>query len=421
MSPRVIAVLGIGQLANWGVLYYAFAVLMPSVQADLNVPTWGVTGAFSLGLLVSALVAPTAGRWNDQGHAVRGIAIGAFAGASLLTAWAAFPGLVTLYVVWAGLGVCMATSLYEPAFAVITRTKAAPEDRLRALATVTLFGGLASTVFLPATAVLVASAGWRGATFALAGALALSSLMTVIGVAATSTSDGSPVTIQPVGLPQSSGHVRALAMLFGLSSLASASFVANLIPTLAERGIDQTTGALIGGLFGVTQLPGRAMMASRRVSLPGHSLLALSFGLQTVGLLSVATMVSPITASIGVATFAAGSGLTTLARPYLVQCLFPVDQIGFVNGHVSRAQQLTRAVGPIAASVMASSTSYTTVLLLASAGLAVLAFVASASPAFRPPASDRGEDSRKEMETRLSASADSATVETPGSTGGRCA
>jgi MFS family permease len=379
------AVLGFGQLVNWGVLYYAFAVLLPSVQADLNVPTWGVTGAFSLGLLVSALVAPTAGRWNDQGHAVHGIAIGAFAGAILLTAWAAFPGLVTLYVVWAGLGVCMATSLYEPAFAAITRTRAAPEARLRALATVTLFGGLASTVFLPATAFLVAWAGWRGATFALAGALALSSLMTIVGVPAAPSEDDSPAHDSRDRLPQTPRRVGALAVLFGLSSLASASFVANLIPTLAERGIDPTTGALVGGLFGVMQLPGRAMMASRRVSLPGHALLALSFGLQTVGLLCVATIPSAIAASIGVATFAAGSGLTTLARPYLVQCLFPVDQMGFVNGHVSRAQQLTRAVGPIAASVAASGTSYTAVLLIASAGLAVLAFVASGAPTFRTP------------------------------------
>jgi MFS family permease len=400
MSPRIIAVLGLGQLVNWGVLYYAFAVLLPSVQADLNVPTWGVTGAFSLGLLVSALVAPTAGRWNDRGHAVRGIAIGTFAGAILLTAWAAFPGLVTLYVVWAGLGVCMATSLYEPAFATITRTKAAPEARLRGLATVTLFGGLASTVFLPATALLVAWAGWRGATFALAGALALSSLMTVVGVPAGRSEDDSPAHESRARLTQTPRRVGALAVLFGLSSLASASFVANLIPILAERGIDLTTGALIGGLFGLTQLPGRAMMASRRVSMPGHALLALSFGLQTAGLLCVATIPSAVTASIGVATFAAGSGLTTLARPYLIQCLFPVDQMGIVNGHVSRAQQLTRAVGPIAASVAASSTSYTTVLVIVSAGLAVLAFVAGGSPAFRSQAPDRGKDLPTAPETR---------------------
>jgi MFS family permease len=418
MSPRVIAVLGLGQLVNWGVLYYAFAVLMPGVQSDLGAPAWHVTGAFSVGLLVSALVAPAAGRWNDRGHAVQAIASGAFGGAVLLVLWAAFPTLTALYVVWAGLGVCMATSLYEPAFAVITRTKAAPDARLRALATVTLFGGLASTVFLPTTAGLVASLGWRWATCALAGALALSSMMTVVGVNAASSGEDSRGD-DPVGeLPPAPRRVRALALVFGAASLASASFVANLIPTLAERGIDTTTGALIGGLFGVMQLPGRALMASSRVNVPGHSLLALSFGLQTVGLLCVAAMASPITASVGVASFAAGSGLTTLARPYLVQGLFPIDQTGFVNGRVARAQQLTRAVGPIAVSFAASNSSYSTVLLIAAVGLAALALAAGNSPAFRSSVSELNQQAARDVPTRMSLSG-GAAAEAPGSTGGR--
>jgi hypothetical protein len=97
-------------------------------------------------LVVSALRAPVAGRWNDQGHAARAITIGGMAEAVLLSLWAFLPGLVTLYVVWTGLGVCMATTLYEPAFAIITRTSAPPDARLRALPIVTLFGGLASTI-----------------------------------------------------------------------------------------------------------------------------------------------------------------------------------------------------------------------------------------------------------------------------------
>jgi MFS family permease len=410
MSPRVITALGLGQLVNWGVLYYAFAVLMPSVQADLGAPAWHVTGAFSLGLLVSALAAPTAGCWNDRGHAVRAIASGAFGGAVLLVLWAAFPTLTTLYVVWAGLGVCMATSLYEPAFAVITRTKAAPDVRLRALATVTLFGGLASTVFLPATAGLVAWLGWRGAACALAGGLTLSTLMTVVGVGAASSGENSP-GLGSVDEQPTPRRVRALALLFGAASLVSTSFVANLIPTLAERGIDTTTGALIGGLFGVMQLPGRALMATRRVSVPGHLLLSLSFGLQTVGLLCVAAMASPITASLGVAIFAAGSGLTTLARPYLVQCLFPIDQTGLVNGRMARAQQLMRAVGPIAASFAASNSSYSSVLSIAGVGLAALAFTAGNSAAFRSTVSP-DEQRAGDAPTRLSLSGGDAAVGT---------
>jgi hypothetical protein len=63
MTPRAVIALGIGQLVNWGVLYYAFAMLVQPLERALGVPTWVVTGAFSLALLMSALLAPTVGRW----------------------------------------------------------------------------------------------------------------------------------------------------------------------------------------------------------------------------------------------------------------------------------------------------------------------------------------------------------------------
>jgi hypothetical protein len=40
MTPRAIAALGIGQCVNWGVLYYAFAVLVLPLARELAVPTW---------------------------------------------------------------------------------------------------------------------------------------------------------------------------------------------------------------------------------------------------------------------------------------------------------------------------------------------------------------------------------------------
>ena len=66
MTPRAIVALGIGQCVNWGVLYYAFAVLVLPLERELGVSTWVVTGAFSLGLLMSAGAAPTIGRWGDR-------------------------------------------------------------------------------------------------------------------------------------------------------------------------------------------------------------------------------------------------------------------------------------------------------------------------------------------------------------------
>jgi hypothetical protein len=66
MTSRAVVALGIGQCVNWGVLYYAFAVLVLPVERELGVATWVVTGAFSLALLMSAALAPAIGRWGDR-------------------------------------------------------------------------------------------------------------------------------------------------------------------------------------------------------------------------------------------------------------------------------------------------------------------------------------------------------------------
>ena len=67
-SRRAVIAIGIGQLVNWGVLYYAFGVLLLPVEETLQAPRWIVAGAFSLSLLISALVAPAVGRLADRGQ-----------------------------------------------------------------------------------------------------------------------------------------------------------------------------------------------------------------------------------------------------------------------------------------------------------------------------------------------------------------
>ncbi len=60
----------------------------------------------------------------------------------------------------------MAATLYDPAFAVISRLFAA--NYRRAITMLTLFGGFASTVFWPLTQFLIAEIGWRQALLVLA-------------------------------------------------------------------------------------------------------------------------------------------------------------------------------------------------------------------------------------------------------------
>jgi MFS family permease len=380
MTTRAVMALGLGQCVNWGVLYYAFAVLLLPVEAALGVERWMVAGAFSLALLLSAIAAPSVGRWSDRGHGARLLQAGGYVAAGLLGVWALHPRLWVLYAVWAGLGVCMAASLYEPAFAVVNRAHDKPAARLRALAVVTLLGGLASSVFLPLTDAIVRTGGWRVGVAVLAVLLALST-WTVQRIAFAESQEGPPdeaiVKTQPaptIGGIEPGPSLSYLLLVFGAASLSSAAVIANLVPALAERAITPATAAAFGAMFGLMQLPGRALMAHGRFSASPTLLLTGSLAVQAVGLLTWGLLPSGPSAFVGLGLFAIGSGLTTLVRPFLVHAAFEGHETGYVNGRLAQAQQLARAAGPVLAAWAVTAVSYSAVLAVLGitfAGLAV--------------------------------------------------
>ena len=310
MTPRAVAALGIGQCVNWGVLYYAFAVLVLPLQRELGVPTWTVTGAFSVALLVSAAAAPRVGRWADRGRGPRVMQVGGVAGAVLLVAWTFMPGVLALYLVWSALGLCMAATLYEPAFVIVGRAVEDPSRRLRTLAAVALLGGVASTAFLPGTSWLVHRFGWRGAVLVLAALLLLSTGFARVFVfrdlppsSRTSSAIGPAAGVSGAG--PASPPFAFIVAIFAVTSLASAGFTANLVPALGERGASPTCAATLGGLMGVMQLPGRAvLMNSARRRSPAR-LVCASLVLDAVGLAAVAVAPSMLVAAAGTMIFRA--------------------------------------------------------------------------------------------------------------------
>jgi MFS family permease len=387
MSSRAVIALGIGQCVNWGVLYYAFAVLLLPVEAELDADRWIVTGAFSLALLLSAIAAPAIGRWSDRDHGARLMQLGGYAAAGLLWLWALLPGICVLYVVWAGLGLCMAATLYEPAFAVVGRAHAVPAARLRALGTVTLFGGLASTVFLPLTDALVRVQGWRVGVVVLAALLAMSTLI-VHRIAFRGSREAlrqAPIVTAHRAITQTispGSSVSFLLLAFGFASLSSAAVMANLVPALAERAVTPTMAAAFGGMFGVMQLPGRALMMHGRFSASPFLLLAASLGLQALGLTTWALIPSVMASLVGIGLFAVGSGLTTLVRPFLVHTVFEGHETAYLNGRLAQAQQVARAAGPVLAAWAVTMVSYSAVLALlgvAFGGLAVSSLLRTTS------------------------------------------
>lgn len=384
---QAIWLLGLCQCVLWGVLYYGFSVFLVPMERSLAVPRTAVAGAFSLGLLAMALVAPTVGQWLDRGHAARSFRLGVVLAVVGLLVVSAAHGLVALYVAWTLLGLAMAMLLYESAFALVIRAVADSNQRLRALAAVTVMGGLASTIFLPVVSVVIERAGWRPAALWCAGSVlvvaalmerfVLPDLMASSGVASTSK------FARPGPWPP---HFEALVAVFAVGTFASMVLTTLLIPLLLARGTAPAAAALVLGALGVAQLPGRVWLLQSGSRDAGRALLIVPIVLQALGMLAVVISSSSWSAAAGVAVFGLGAGLQTLARPWLVQVLYGVAESGRWNGELARVQGFARAAGPVMAATMAWWGSTSIVLLAAGGGLALTLPLAARLSRVRRPA-----------------------------------
>jgi predicted MFS family arabinose efflux permease len=144
---------------------------------------------------------------------------------------------------------------------------------------------------------------------------------------------------------------------------------------LIDRGLAPTFAATVGASLGVMQLPGRILLSNARTAPHPVPLLIGSFGLQIVGLLALAVH-GPWAMWAGVTVFAAGAGLTTLARPYLVLHQYGPERAGYANGVIARGQQVARAAGPVAAAAIGATQGYGVVFVGLSATLIVALLLA---------------------------------------------
>ena len=365
---RVAGALALTETVSWGILYYAFAVVLLPMQEEMGWSRTEVTGAFSLALLVSAVSAPLVGRWLDRRGPRALMTIGSLAGVGLVLAWSSVGSLWAFYLIWAGMGLAMAATLYEPAFAVVARWFARGRDR--ALLLVTFAGGLASTIFLPLTGVLVDAQGWRGALVVLAVVLAVLTVpphalvlrrgpedlgLAPDGVAASATSPtGSPVKRESVtlGVALRGAGFWLLSTSFFLVTLSQVAIGVHLIPYLGERGYGLGLAATLTGFVGAAQVLGRVVMTVLGERLPRDTVTAAVFGLQAVALVVLIGWPSSSGLIVFVVLFGAASGAATLARASLVADFYGPAHYGSIGGVVAMFAMGARTLAPVGAGAL---------------------------------------------------------------------
>ncbi|HET8744523.1 MAG TPA: MFS transporter, partial [Ramlibacter sp.] len=163
---RLVLWLSLAQLITWGSVFYTFAVLLAPVERELGLTRAQSSLAFSLALLAEGLFSYPVGRWIDRGHERAVMTGGSLLAIAGLVLHSRVHSAAGFYAAWFVLGAALAATLYTPVFAVVTRRF--PLDFRRAIITLTFLGGLASSVFIPLSAWLIAVLGWRPALLALA-------------------------------------------------------------------------------------------------------------------------------------------------------------------------------------------------------------------------------------------------------------
>ena len=379
------AALSFTELTSYGVLAYAFAVFVVPMQEELGWSRATISGAYSLAIVVSGIAAVPVGRLLDR-HGARVImSLGSCAAAALVFAWSRVEDLLAFYAIWAGIGVAMAMVLYEPAFAAIASWFR--EDRDRAVLTLTVVAGFASTVYLPLAGWLVDVRGWRDALVVLAVVLAVLTVaphalvlrrrpedlgLEADGAQPARTSDRERSIPADVALRDA--LFWWLTAAFFLGTLPVAAIGVHLVSYLVDLGHDPAFAATATGMLGAMSVTGRVIVTFLSRRLPQPSVMAGIFGLQAVALLLLPLWHDRLGVLVFVALFGLGFGVVTIARASLIASHYGAEYYGTIGG-VSAAFVIgARAAAPAGAGAMyATSGGYGTVFIVLSVALVVAA------------------------------------------------
>src|SRR3954462_5611928 len=348
---RAVSVLSLTEILAWGILIYPPVLIMPNLAADHGWSlAFGMAG-FSIGLVTSGVLSPTVGHLIDRHGGNIVMSLGALAGALGLVLLTLAEQRSAYLACWLLIGAAMSSTLYDPAFATLTRIFGA--SARRQITFVSFAGGFASTVGWPATQLLLEHVGWRGAYLTFAAVLAfvvaplhgfaLPRSVAVAPLPVASHPGALPVaTMRPKGWP-----FILLAAAFALHAFILSGVTSNWLAMLQRGGMDAATVVGIGALFGPAQVAARLtdfMLAGRThplwIARGAVALMASAFAVLALA------GASPLVAALFAIAFGAANGVMTIARGALPLLMYGAAGYGRVIGRIARPALFVQALAP---------------------------------------------------------------------------
>jgi hypothetical protein len=391
---NIVRILAFTQVASWGSLYYAFTILAAGMQRETGWSTGVVFGAYSWSLLVAGLASTPAGMLLDRfgGRHVMGLG-SLLAGVGLL--WLGnVQSIAHYFAAWTVIGVAMAMVLYEAAFATINREFL--QHARKGISVLTLFGGLASTVFWPLTLKLNSMFGWR-TTWMIYGAVQLAMCAPLhallaagerrrLAPGASDTVAARDFTLQEALRDPTFWR---LAFAFSANMFIFSALSVHLIPLLQRFGHPIGTAVFVATLIGPFQVVGRiGEMTFARNALP-QTVGKVVFTTLPVALLALLLFGQHQIAAAGFCMlFGLSNGILTIVRGTVPQALFGRENYGAISGAMAGPALLAKAAGPLAVAtfVEVNSSPYWLLAILLLVSAVSLGFYLAALQVTRPEA-----------------------------------
>ncbi len=355
----MVVALGSAQTLAWASSFYLPAMLAVPVARDLGLAPSTLFALLSMALILSALIAPWAGRRIDARGGRRMLLVSSALFAAALLAMALAQGLPTLVLAWCLMGAAMGCGLYDAAFAALVRLFGS--EARRSITGITLIAGFASSVGWPLSAAMEAAWGWRGAC------LGWAALHLLLGVPLNLWLPGAPdrtavaaapaepqgadapaaASVHTTQLPPASPR-RALVLvtlLFTFMGFVSTSIATHLPALIQASGATLATAVAVAALAGPSQVAARLFelgVLSRFSPLLAARLATLGHPLGAACLLAA----GPAAALPFVVLHGLGNGLLTIVRGTLPLALFGALGYGARQGWIALPGRLVGALSP---------------------------------------------------------------------------
>lgn len=344
--------LAIGQTLTYGTVFYVFAALLVTLEAETGWTKAELALGPTLSVIVAALVAPLSGRGVDRGRGGELLSLLPLLGAAGLCILALAQSYVHWIIGWVVIGVTQGGALYETCFAFLTRRLGdrAPAAILR----VTLVAGFASTLTYPAGAVLGPVLGWRGALFCFAAVAAVGATsVNAWGVARLRRRAARPdrsISSPPGALTRAMrrGAFWQLAIVFALAWLNHMMLITFIMPILQDRGALPAVAVFAASCIGPSQVLGRvALMALQHRSEPLNVTRLTIIG-SAVGLVAlIAAGVQPLLIFAFAVLQGASIGVVSVTRPVVIAQVLGREGFGAISGMMAVPVTLAIAVAPV--------------------------------------------------------------------------